>query len=236
MHLILFDVDGTLIRINRAGRSTLADALEHVFGTTGPIDAYSMAGKTDALMIHDLLGAAGLSPSQIEKQIEAVYEEMAWQAPATFSRFDMRPCAGVPELLAALQPRAEVLLGLLTGNNRHTAPLKLSAAGIDPALFPVGAYGCDHRDRNRLPALAVARAQDLIGDVFTPEETIIVGDTPADIICARTIGARAIAVATGGYSEATLASYHPDVLLHDLRDTEHVLSLLLPQRVASGND
>jgi phosphoglycolate phosphatase len=236
MHLILFDIDGTLIRINRAGRTVLAAALETVFGTAGPIETYSMAGKTDALMIHDLLGAAGFSRPQIEKQIEAVYEEMAWHAPATFSRFDMRPCAGVPELLATLQPRADVLLGLLTGNNRHTAPLKLSAAGIDPALFPVGAFGCDHRDRIRLTALAVARAQELIGDAITPEQTIVVGDTTADIICARDIGARAVAVATGGYSEATLASYHPDVLLNDLRDTGHVLSILLPQRVASGND
>jgi phosphoglycolate phosphatase len=234
MRLILFDIDGTLIRINRAGRKTLQQALENVFGTAGPIDSYSMAGKTDALMVYDLLGAAGFAPAEIESRLEAVYEEMAWLAPATFARFDMRPCSGVAALLARLQTRTDVLLGLLTGNNRHTAPLKLAAAGIDPLLFPVGAYGCDARDRNRLPGVALARAQQLIGDVFSPAETIVVGDTPADIVCARSAGATALAVATGGYSEERLAAFDPDILLPDLLDTERVLALLVPQETTAA--
>ncbi len=234
MRLILFDIDGTLIRISRAGRTTLAQALVNVFGTAGPIDSYAMAGKTDALIIHDLLGAAGFTAADIESRLESVYEEMAWLAPASFARFDMRPCGGVPELLARLQTRTDLLLGLLTGNNRHTAPLKLAAAGIDPLLFPVGAYGCDARERNRLPGVALARAQQLIGDVFSAAETVVIGDTPADIVCARAAGATAIAVATGGCSEERLAAFEPDVLLPDLRDTERVFSLLVAPEIAAA--
>ncbi|MDT8306361.1 MAG: haloacid dehalogenase-like hydrolase [Anaerolineae bacterium] len=231
MQLILFDIDGTLIALSRAGRTVLAGALRTVFGTAGPIDNYSMAGKTDALMIHDLMGAAGFAAATIETRLEEVFEEMAWQAPAVFARFEMRPCGGVPELLEALRRQNDVLLGLLTGNNRRIAGLKLQAAGLDPLLFPVGAFGCDHRDRNRLPGIALARAQALMGEAFVPEETVVVGDTPADIVCARSSGARAIAVATGGYSAATLATYDPDLLLYDLADTDSVLGSLRARAV-----
>lgn len=231
MQLILFDIDGTLIALSRAGRTALAGALQVVFGTAGPIDSYSMAGKTDALMIHDLMGAAGFSAAAVDARLEDVYEEMAWQAPTVFSRYDIRPCAGVPELLAALRRQNDVLLGLLTGNNRHIAPLKLQGAGLDPVLFSVGAYGCDHRDRNRLPGIALARAQELMGDTFSPEQTVVIGDTPADIVCARSSGSRAIAVASGGYSVSTLATYDPDLLLHDLADTGNVLENLRARTV-----
>jgi phosphoglycolate phosphatase len=231
MQLILFDIDGTLIAVNRAGRTVLAGALEVVFGTAGPIERYSLAGKTDALIIHDLIGAAGFSAAEIDARLEAVYEEMAWQAEAVFSHFEMRLCAGVAELLAALRQQNDILLGLLTGNNRHIAPLKLQAAGLDPTLFPVGAFGCDHRNRNLLPGIALERAQALTGDAFAAEETVVIGDTPADIVCARSAGARAISVATGGYSAATLATYDPDLLLYDLTDTGMIIDHLRAQTV-----
>lgn len=231
MQLVLFDIDGTLIAINHAGRTVLGSALEVVFGTAGPIERYSMAGKTDALIIHDLMGAAAFTTAEIETRLEAVYEEMAWQAETVFSRFEMRVCAGVPELLAALREQKDTLLGLLTGNNRHTAPLKLLAAGLDPNLFPVGAFGCDHRNRNFLPGIALERAQELTGDAFAAERTVVIGDTPADIVSARSAGARAIAVATGSYSAATLSTYDPDLLLYDLTDTGMIIDHLRAQTV-----
>lgn len=226
MRLVLFDIDGTLIHIDGGGRAVLAAALVELFGTAGPIDSYAMGGKNDALIIRDLLGAAGFSAADIEARLEDVYEEMGWRAPAVFRRHAMRPCPGVPALLAALQGRSDVLLGLLTGNNRVTAPLKLQAAGIDPALFSVGAYGCDHADRNRLPAIALERARSLIGEPIQPADTVVVGDTPADIICGRAGGALSVAVATGLHSAETLADFHPDVLLESLLDTDAVLRTL----------
>jgi phosphoglycolate phosphatase-like HAD superfamily hydrolase len=235
MRLVLFDIDGTLIHVNRGGRAALAAALTELFGTAGPIESYSMAGKTDSRIVRDLLGAAGFSPAQIEARLESVYEEMAWRAPAIFRRHNMLPCPGVPALLSALQQRSDVLLGLLTGNNRITAPLKLQAAGIDPALFTLGAFGCDQADRNRLPEIAMERARALIGEPISPRDTVIVGDTPADIICGRSSGAVTVAVASGGYSSETLASYHPDVLLTSLLDTPAVVAIVTQDAAVEAN-
>lgn len=230
MRLLLFDVDGTLIHSNRAGRAALVYALEEIFGTAGPADSYQMAGKTDPLIITELLQAAGIPPADVEPQLERVYELMAERGQTLFWERGIKPCAGVPALLEALQRRDGVLLGLVTGNARVTAPLKLAAAGLDPTQFRVGAFGSDDRDRNRLPALAMRRATELSGRSVNGADTVVVGDTPADVLSARAGGARAVAVATGGHSAATLAQYNPDHLFENLADTDTVLQILLNDR------
>lgn len=227
MKLVLFDIDGTLIHSNRAGRLAMAAALETHFGTAGPIDNYHMSGKTDARIITDLLTAAGVAPRKIETGLVHVYELMAEKAPAIYAQNGIAICEGVLPLLAELRRRPNVVMGLLTGNAAITAPLKLAAAGIDPAQFVVGAYGSDDLDRNCLPDLAMERARELTGRVFTGHNTVVVGDTPADILCARAGKATAVAVASGWHSADTLAQYGPDVLLESLLDTPTVLEALL---------
>jgi phosphoglycolate phosphatase-like HAD superfamily hydrolase len=130
-------------------------------------------------------------------------------------------------LLAALSQRQDVLLGLVTGNIKETAPLKLAAAGIDPAQFRLGAYGCDGMDRNQLPAIAMQRATDLTGYSYSGKNTVVIGDTPADILCARAGRATAVAVASGWHATHTLTRYQPDHLLENLSDTHTVLDILL---------
>lgn len=230
MYLLLFDVDGTLIQSNRAGRAAMILALEEVFGTAGPVDAYSMAGKTDPLIISELLQAAGIGAAEVEAKLERVYELMARRGQEIFPEKGIRPCVGVPSLLEELSGRPGVLLGLVTGNVAVTAPLKLAAAGIDPAQFQVGAYGSDEKDRNLLPALAMQRAARLTGRQFEGKDTVVIGDTPADILCARAGCARSLAVATGSHSLETLARYSPDHLLPSLADTEQVLQILLDHK------
>lgn len=227
MHLLLFDIDGTLIQSNRAGRLALQKTLEELFETAGPIDDYSMAGKTDPLIISDLLHAAGIARREVESRMDEIYERMAVHGPPLFAERGVRPCSGVPELLAALRARHDVVLGLVTGNIHTTAPLKLAAAGIDPAQFSVGAFGSDASDRNLLPGLAMERAGKLYERLFEGQHTVVIGDTPADILCARAAGASAVAVASGSYSARTLARYNPDHLLADLADTGAVLEILL---------
>jgi phosphoglycolate phosphatase-like HAD superfamily hydrolase len=227
MKLLLFDIDGTLIRSHSAGRAAMTYAMEQVVGTSGPISSYHMGGKTDPRIITDLLTAAGVDRKTIEARLPAIYDVMTAYARETFPGKDIFPCTGVPELLAALRERVDVVLGLVTGNIGSTAPLKLAAAGIDPAQFRVGAYGSDNMNRNRLPDIAMRRAQALTGDTFTGYNTVVIGDTPADILCARAGKATAVAVASGWHAPPTLARYKPDHLLESLDDTETVLNLLL---------
>jgi phosphoglycolate phosphatase-like HAD superfamily hydrolase len=227
MKLLLFDIDGTLIRSQGAGRETLAYALEQLFGTAGPIHEYPMNGKTDSRIVLDLLTAVGIPPNEITPQLPRVYELMAARGQEIFPMRDLYACPGVVELLAALQQRSDVVLGLLTGNAQLTAPIKLTAAGLNPALFKVGAYGSDAPDRNELPAVGIARANQLTGREFTGYNTIIIGDTPADILCARAGKATAVAVATGWHSLTTLAKYQPDHLFENLLDTQTILETLL---------
>jgi phosphoglycolate phosphatase-like HAD superfamily hydrolase len=228
MQLLLFDIDGTLLRSNGAGKAALSSALQDTFGTIGPCDSYQMAGKTDTLIISDLMGAAGKETAEIEGKLPLIYERMMFYAQKIFSEQTIFPCPGILDLLEILKGREDVLLGLLTGNIAGTAPLKLAAAGIEPSIFRLGAYGSDHRDRNQLPPFALQRANQLTGQPFNGQNTTIIGDTPADIACARTIGARVVAVSSGSYSSATLTQFEPDFLFENFLDKERVLEALIP--------
>ncbi len=227
MKLILFDIDGTLIRSNSAGRAAVTYALEKVFGTSGPIDSYQFGGKTDPRIITDLMLAAGIKQTTIAAKLPIVYDVMTARGRETFKDKGISLCPGIPALLASLRQRDDLVLGLLTGNIVSTAPLKLKAGGLDPAQFRIGAYGSDHIDRNHLPAIAMKRANELTGDSFNGNNTVIIGDTPADILCARAGKATAVAVASGWHAAPTLAKYKPDHLLENLADTKTVEALLL---------
>jgi phosphoglycolate phosphatase-like HAD superfamily hydrolase len=186
-----------------------------------------MGGKTDARIITDLLTAIGADAEEISAKLPEAYVLMAEKARAIYPGRGIKACPGVAVLLNALRKRADVLLGLLTGNTHSTAPLKLQEAGINPAQFVVGAYGSDDLDRNQLPDIAMQRAHELTGLHLSGDNTTIIGDTPADILCARAGKATAIAVASGWHSAKTLARYHPDTLFEDLGDTQNVLQVLL---------
>ena len=227
MKLILFDIDGTLIRSHGGGRAALKAALEEIFGTAGPIDNYRMGGKTDVRIITDLLTAAGIKTAEITPKLPTIYELMVAKAEEIFPEKKMVQCPGVFELLQALNKCENVVLGLLTGNNYLSAPLKLLAADIDPRQFRVAAYGSDAANRNELPAVAWQRAKELTGFDFDGKNTVIIGDTPADILCARAGQATAVALASGWHAASTLAQYQPDYLFNNLANTEEVMATLL---------
>ena len=227
MRLLLFDIDGTLINGDRAGRLAMGAALEKMFGTRGSLDSYEMGGKTDSRIVTDLLSDAGVNRQEIQQKLPDFFLLMADFAQEIYPLRDITACPGIETLLAQLQDRDGVMVGLLTGNAQTTAPLKLSAAGIDPEQFIVGAFGSDDLNRNNLPAVALERANELTGDVITSDNAVIVGDTPADVQCARAGNARAVAVASGWHSADTLLQYQPDYLFSDLSDTEAVLRALL---------
>ncbi len=226
MRLILFDIDGTLIHGNRIGRAAMARALTDVFGHGGAVDAISFGGKTDWGLVHELMRAEGWSEAEVRARLPHFYERMTAAGQELFTPAHIRPCPGVLPLLAAVAARDDGVSALLTGNIRATAPIKLAAAGIDPAQFRVGAYGSDSVNRVDLFGIALARTEEELGLRVAPHDVMIVGDTPGDIACARAGGGRVLAVATGPCSAATLRECRPDYLFSDLTDTDAVLRAL----------
>ena len=227
MKLVLFDIDGTILWSDGAGRRAMTEALTTVFGGAGPTD-YHYDGKTDPQIVRDLMRASGHTDETIDERIDPLMQrylgglerELAGGTRAHV--FD-----GVRELLDLLEARGDIILGLLTGNLRAGAAIKLRAANIDVDRFKVCAFGSDHHARAELPALAQQRAKGDLGLEIPGDRIYVIGDTPADITCGHAIGARAIAVATGRYTPEELARHHPFALFSSLADTEAVMRVIV---------
>ena len=213
--LILFDVDGTLLSTDGRAGAALGQAMRDTFGTAGPIEAFSFAGKTDPGIVFELLGEAGIPRAVVTARLAEVFDRYCGHLAQTLSARNTRPLAGVPEVLDALARCADVGVGLLTGNIRRGAAIKLAAAGLD-GRFAIGAFGSDDEDRNRLVAVAQARARERWRQDFPGTSTVVVGDAEADVRCARAGGALAVAVASGTTPRETLAALAPDALLDSL--------------------
>ena len=138
----------------------------------------------------------------------------------------MVPKPGIPQLLARLAEEPRVTLALLTGNLERGARLKLEPPGFN-RYFPFGAFGSDSEDRYRLPRVAVDRARERTGRAFAGKSVVIVGDSIHDVACGRSLGVRAVAVATGITSPERLAAERPDVLMTDFADTERAVEAIL---------
>jgi phosphoglycolate phosphatase-like HAD superfamily hydrolase len=232
MRLILFDIDGTLLWTDGAGRRAVGGALQEEIGSSGPIDTYRLDGKTDPLIVRELLELAGRPDAAADPAcIESVCRRYLARLEAELSgpRAATRLFPGVREILNALERYerdGRALVGLLTGNLERGAHLKLRSAGLIPERFRVGAYGSDSGVRSELPAIAAHRAHQRTKRLFPGDAVVILGDTPADVECGRPIGARAIGVATGHYDVAALHAAGADAVFADLRDTAAVLDAI----------
>ena len=221
--LILFDIDGTLLTADGAGRVSTRAAMLDVFGETGALDTHSFGGKTDWQTLTELLADCGYSAEAIGESMPAFEASIAGHLMRIMGNHTVRPCRGAMAAVDRLRASDGYLLGIVTGNVSTTAPVKLRAAGYDPDWFPVGAYGSEAVDRNKLPGMALERAIVYSGAALTAEDTVVIGDTPADIACARTLGATAVAVCTGFSPRERLAAAEPDYLLEDLRTLDDIL-------------
>lgn len=226
-YLLLWDIDGTLLHSGGCGRASTQLALKDVFGTTGLLDRVNFAGKTDWQIVREALLPAGVPLAEVDARLGEYAEAVGRRLVEIIGRFAVRPCDGAPEVIAALKQRPDVINGLVTGNMPTLVPTKLRAAGYDPADFVIGAYGSEGWERAMLPPRALERAQALTGVRFAPEHIVVIGDTPGDIACAASIGARTLAVATGPYSLQELQRYRPDHAFATLDDTGRVLDALL---------
>lgn len=228
MLLTLFDIDGTILSSDGAGRRAITTALDELFGGSGP-QHHRFDGKTDPQIVTELLAAAGVSEARESPRVQAVCERyvgyLARELERPTTRTTIMP--GVHDLLDRLEATPGVVLGLLTGNLAQGAGLKLRSGGIAPERFRVGAYGSDAAHRPELPLIAAQRAVPIFGRLPRGDEVVIIGDTPADIACGTGIGARAVAVATGSFSVADLAACAPHAVFEDLGDTAAVLRAIL---------
>ncbi len=223
MRLILFDIDGTLIFGHGVGHRSLVRAMEETYGTSGDHNGYDWRGKTDPLIVRELMRREGIPAIIVEEKLPACFDRYVRcleEALAKGDRVDVLP--GIEPLLRDLAQRPDVLVGLLTGNIERGAKAKLRSTGLLP-FFQIGAYGSDDSDRRKLPVIARDRAQALVGRAIAFTEIDIIGDTPLDVDCARCVGARAIAVASGQHSAAELAATDPDLLFENFADLEACL-------------
>jgi phosphoglycolate phosphatase-like HAD superfamily hydrolase len=213
--LILWDIDGTILHSTGAGVTALQVALKSVFGIPGSFEGIEFAGRTDKLIIRQIFSRYSIeyTPANFERYIDGYIAAL----PRSLVECRARFLPGVMDILGSAAGRQDVAQGLLTGNVRRGAQAKLGHHGLWE-MFPVGAFADDSEHRAELGPHALRRARGHGGVDFPPERVWIVGDTPHDIACARAIGARVLAVATGSVGLPALAAHAPDAVLGDLRD------------------
>lgn len=224
--LLLFDIDGTLLETAGSGGAALLDAAEEVLQVSRellpPLD---LAGATDSGVIRKLFTQAGhgQEPQRVDAFLASYLGHLERRLKGAEFRGRLFP--GVVELLEELAKRPGVDLGLLTGNVRRGAELKLGRFGLN-AYFLDGAFGDDEEDRNLLGPVALRRLATTTGRSYTPEEVVVIGDTPKDIACAAAMGARCLAVGTGVFGVDQLRAHSPWLVLDDLAQTQAVCELL----------
>jgi phosphoglycolate phosphatase len=226
-YLVLFDIDGTLLDSDGAGRQAMTAALPRVFGTSGAIDAYSMAGKIDTQIVAELMSSAGLSDDAIQRHMAEYFTAYVDELERRVTEHDIHPLPGAVELLERLRAQPNVAIGVLTGNIARAATIKLRRAGLADYFHGIGAFGDDARSRPDLPAIAVQRARGALGHHYVGRNIVIIGDTPADIECGRALGVKSIAVATGPHSCTDLRQHQPDFCFPDLVDTDAIMQAIL---------
>jgi phosphoglycolate phosphatase-like HAD superfamily hydrolase len=229
MHVCLFDIDGTLISSAGAGKAALEAALAEEFGLADTTHDLVLSGRTDLSILCDLLRTFDIPDTPANRlRLRGAYLRCL---PACLAGCQGRVLPGIASLLEALRARGDVALGLLTGNVREAARLKLGHFGLFEH-FAFGGYGDVHLDRDDVAREALAEARRHAGAV-DPRRVWVIGDTPLDVRCARAIGARAVAVVTGWHGRDELSCCAPDLLLDDLSDPGPLLACwALPDRGA----
>lgn len=215
--LLLFDIDGTLVDCGPQVRPLFAAALEEVFGATGDVHGYSFAGRTDPRIVLDLLTGTGMAEEEVRARLPRMREVYLGKLERALDRRGMRLLPDVEEILESLAARDDVVLALLTGNWEPGARTKLSRFDLN-RFFAFGAFGCDAVDREELPPVALDRAERWTGHRFTPEETLIIGDSIHDVACGRAHGIPVLAVSTGYTPAAALHEAGADWVIPDLRE------------------
>lgn len=225
MRLILFDVDGTLLMAGGAGNRALGRALQHTYGLENGLNGIRLDGKTDPQIVREALGRYGKEASLTRQSLNSLFASyIPFLKDEVATSPDFRILPGVPELMATLSTQSSVALGLATGNIEEGARIKLDRADLT-SFFTFGGYGSDAENRTELIRTAIERGLQEISPA-SAVDILLIGDTPHDVVHARTAGVRTLAVATGRYSVESLLAYKPDFVMPNLNCTEQIMEIL----------
>jgi phosphoglycolate phosphatase len=215
--LFLFDLDGTLVNTSGAGTRSLNKVFRDLYGVDNVAEKVRLHGKTDPAIfreaIHLCLGRE-TKPGESETFFSRYLAQLEIEVRVPGAKGLL---AGVRHWLEQLAGRTDAILALGTGNLERGARLKLEPYEINH-YFPVGGYGSDAEDRAELLRFGHRRASAHAGEPVSPDNVIVIGDTPHDVTAARAAGFRALAVATGSYGMSELKASNPDFLLNDLTE------------------
>jgi phosphoglycolate phosphatase len=216
VRLVLFDIDGTLVHTGGAGIKAFAKVFATEFGANDGIERIKFAGRTDVSLVREFFGFHHIPASS--ENFERFFDRYVHWLDHVLAHSESSECPGVRTLITGLQALPEPpLLGLLTGNIRLGAEIKLRHFGLWEH-FETGGFADDDEDRDKIAAAAKVRGNRVLGRELKGEEIVVIGDTPFDIRCGRAIGAKVLAVATGGARYDELKAHQPEWLANDLRE------------------
>lgn len=225
VHLILFDIDGTLLLSGGAGSRALNVSIRRLYGLDNAMDGIQPDGKTDPEIVREILARQGRWDGAQHPFPETLFPEYtAALEKELVNSVSFRVLPGARDLLTQLCDDSRFLVGLATGNIEVGARLKLKRGGLD-SYFLFGGFGSDSEDRTRLIQIAIQRGLEKAA-AAVPESVFVIGDTPRDILHGRAAGARTIAVSTGSYSLQELSPFKPDLALASLDPVEPVMQFL----------
>ena len=214
--LLLWDIDGTLIDSGGAGERALRLALKRGFAIEDTLTWLEYFGRTDVWIARAILtqhlGAA--TPENVRRFLDGYLKALAEE----IQNPNAHILPGVSDIVAKVARSSDITQGLLTGNLRQGAEIKLGHLGLWTP-FAIGAFADDAEQRDELGPHALRRAGEHCGVGFRPERVFVIGDTPHDIACGKVIGAQTIAVATGRYSVERLHSHTPTIVFKNFADT-----------------
>jgi phosphoglycolate phosphatase-like HAD superfamily hydrolase len=215
IRLVLFDIDGTLVRTGGAGVKAFAKVFATEFGATDHFERLKFAGRTDVNLVREFFLYHSIPPTP--ENFERFFSRYIFWLDHILSISKTEACPGVWEFIYDLKELSErPLIGLLTGNIRLGAEIKLRHFQLWEA-FEIGAFADDSEERDEIAAIARERGCRVLGKKLQADEVLVIGDTPLDIRCGRAIGAKVLAVATGGATLEELIVHKPDWAVPDLR-------------------
>ena len=226
IRLVLFDIDGTLVHTGGAGVKAFAKVFESEFGAKDHFERLKFAGRTDVSLVREFFQYHNILATP--ENFERFFSRYVFWLDYILSTSKTEACPGIWEFIYDLKELSErPLIGLLTGNIQLGAEIKLRHFQLWE-MFETGGFADDSEQRDEIAAAARARGCRILGRNLKADEVLVIGDTPLDISCGRAIGAKVLAVATGGATLEELIQHQPDWAVPDLRK-------ISAARVCAGN-